>query len=114
MGVKLALTFSLSSGGIWATKRSASGSACRSIPPRTPTIESWRLNAVALRITNYFYIYDEVLGPMVMRVGSFLPFQATYYLNGHSFIEQELKKAQVAFRKTASGTHSGSQTERGP
>src|ERR1700675_3068072 len=47
----------------------------------------------------YFYIYDEVLGPMVMRVASFLPFQATYYLNGHSFIEQELKKAQVAFRK---------------
>jgi hypothetical protein len=47
----------------------------------------------------YFYIHDEVLGPMVMRVASFLPFQATYYLNGHSFIEQELKKAQVAFRK---------------
>src|SRR5438105_2491459 len=47
----------------------------------------------------YFYIYDEVLGPIVMRVASFLPFQATYYLNGHCFIEQELKKAQVAFRK---------------
>src|SRR6266436_3876691 len=47
----------------------------------------------------YFYIYDEVLGPMVVRVASFLPFQATYYLNGHSFIEQELKRAQVAFRK---------------
>jgi hypothetical protein len=47
----------------------------------------------------YFYIYDEVLGPIVMRMASFLPFQATYYLNGHSFIEQELKKAQVAFRK---------------
>src|SRR5690349_274203 len=47
----------------------------------------------------YFYIYDQVLGPIVMRVASFLPFQATYYLNGHSFIEQELKRAQVAFRK---------------
>src|SRR3979490_1123386 len=47
----------------------------------------------------YFYIYDEVLGPIVMRVASFLPFHATYCLNGHSFIEQELKKAQVAFRK---------------
>ena len=34
-----------------------------------------------------------------MRVASFLPFQATYYLNGHSFIEQELEKAQVGFRK---------------
>src|SRR6266550_5420910 len=43
----------------------------------------------------YFYIYDEVLGPIVMRVASFLPFQATYYyLNGHSFIEEELKRAQ--------------------
>jgi hypothetical protein len=47
----------------------------------------------------YFYIYDKVLGAMVMRVASFLPFQATYYLNGHSFIEQELKRAQIAFRK---------------
>jgi hypothetical protein len=27
----------------------------------------------------YFYIYDEVLGPMVTRVASFLPFQTTYY-----------------------------------
>ena len=47
----------------------------------------------------YFYIRDEVLGPMVMRVGSFFPFQATYYLNGHSFIEQELNRAGVGFRK---------------
>jgi hypothetical protein len=47
----------------------------------------------------YFYIYDEVLGPIVMRVASFLPFQATYYLNGHSFIEQELERRKVAFRK---------------
>jgi hypothetical protein len=35
----------------------------------------------------YFYIRDETLGPMVIRIASFLPFQATYYLNGHSFIE---------------------------
>jgi len=36
----------------------------------------------------YFYLRDETLGPMVMRVASFFPFQTTYYLNGHSFIEQ--------------------------
>src|SRR3970040_2381127 len=47
----------------------------------------------------YFYIRDEVLGPMVMRVASFFPFQATYYLNGHSFIEQELNRAGIGFRK---------------
>ena len=48
---------------------------------------------------NYFYIRDEVLGPFVMRVATFFPFQTTYYLNGHSFIEQELNRAKVGFRK---------------
>jgi hypothetical protein len=33
-----------------------------------------------------------------MRVASFFPFQTSYYLNGHSFIEQELKRAQIGFR----------------
>src|SRR5208337_106411 len=47
----------------------------------------------------YFYVRDEVLGPMVVRVASFFPFQTTYYLNGHSFIEQELKRAGIGFRK---------------
>ena len=47
----------------------------------------------------YFYLRDETLGPMVMRVASFFPFQATYYLNGHSFIEQELDRNKICFRK---------------
>ena len=36
---------------------------------------------------------------MVMRVATFFPFQTTYYLNGHSYIEQELNRAQIGFRK---------------
>ena len=48
----------------------------------------------------YFYLRDETLGPMMMRVASFFPFQTTYYLNGHSFIAQELRRAQIGFRKT--------------
>ena len=47
----------------------------------------------------YFYIRDEVLGPMVMCVGTYLPFLTTYYLNGHSWIENQLKQQGVAFRK---------------
>jgi hypothetical protein len=47
----------------------------------------------------YFYIRDEVLGPMVMCVGSFLPFQTTYYLNGHHFMAGELQRQGVRFRK---------------
>jgi hypothetical protein len=48
----------------------------------------------------YFYIRDEVLGPMVLRVASFFPFHATYWLNGHSFIEQELNRAHIGFHKS--------------
>jgi len=36
---------------------------------------------------------------MVMRVATFFPFQTTYYLNGHSFIEQEMNRAEIGFRK---------------
>jgi hypothetical protein len=47
----------------------------------------------------YFYIRDEVLGPIIVRVASFFPFHATYWLNGHSFMEQELKRNNTGFRK---------------
>jgi hypothetical protein len=47
----------------------------------------------------YFYIRDEALGPIIVRVASFFPFHATYWLNGHSFIERELVRASIAFRK---------------
>ena len=47
----------------------------------------------------YFYIRDEVLGPIIVRVASFFPFHASYWLNGHSFIEQELTRAGIGFHK---------------
>src|SRR6266436_714830 len=47
----------------------------------------------------YFYIRDAVLGPIIVRVASFFSFLVTYWLNGHSFIEQELKRKQIDFRK---------------
>jgi len=47
----------------------------------------------------YFYIRDQVLGPIALCVGSFLPFSITYYLNGHHFIEQRLRAVGIQFRK---------------
>lgn len=47
----------------------------------------------------YFYLRDERLGPMAVQIASYLPFTATYYLNGHSFIEQELRRDGIDFRK---------------
>jgi hypothetical protein len=47
----------------------------------------------------YFYIRDEVLGPMILCVGSFLPFSTRYWINGHSFMAVELQRQGVRFHK---------------
>ena len=78
------------------------GATFRVTVPKYPTKDpNYRILAhQRSRFTHYyFYIRDAVLGPMVMRVASFFPFQTSYYLNGHSFIERELKRAQIGFRK---------------
>jgi hypothetical protein len=70
--------------------------------PKYPTQDpNYRILAhQTSRFTHYyFYIRDEVLGPIIVRVASFFPFHATYWLNGHSFMEQELNRKQIAFRK---------------
>jgi len=73
------------------------GPTFRVTVPKFPTKDP--NHRILARQKSYFYIRDEVLGPMVMRVATFFPFQTTYYLNGHSFIEQELNRAKVPFRK---------------
>jgi hypothetical protein len=47
----------------------------------------------------YFYVWDEVAGPMSLRVATYLPFNLTCYLNGHSFIARALERLGVGFRK---------------
>ena len=78
------------------------GSSFRSSAPKLPTADpDYRiLRRQRSRFTHYyFYIRDEVLGPMVVCVSSFLPFQTTYYLNGHHFIEGELQRLGIRYRK---------------
>jgi len=89
-------------GVYFVLKSMEQGQTFRSSVPRFATADpNYRILArQRSRFTHYyFYIRDEQVGPMVMRVASFFPFQATYYLNGHSFIEKELNREKVSFRK---------------
>jgi hypothetical protein len=79
------------------------GRTFRISAPKYPTPDpNYRILAhQRSRFTHYyFYIRDEVLGPIVLRLVSFFPFHATYWLNGHSFIEQELNRSHIGFRKS--------------
>jgi hypothetical protein len=83
-------------------KSMETGPSFRISTPKFPTADPhYRLIAPQRgRYTHYyFYIRDEVLGPMLLCVGSFLPFHITYYLNGHHFIERELLRLGLHFRK---------------
>ena len=78
------------------------GPSFRSAVPRFPVDDPhYRILArQRSRYTHYYFdIRDEVLGPIALCVGSFLPFSITYYLNGHSFMQRELERAGVPFRK---------------
>jgi hypothetical protein len=79
------------------------GRTFRITVPKYPTPDpNYRILAhQRSRFTHYyFYIRDEVLGPIVLRLASFFPFHATYWLNGHSFIEQELNRTRIRFQKS--------------
>jgi hypothetical protein len=47
----------------------------------------------------YFYVLDPVMGPMSLRVGTYLPFTVGCYMNGHSYLDRRLRQAGVPFRK---------------
>lgn len=47
----------------------------------------------------YFYLLDPLLGPMVIRVASFLPFGMSFIINGHSFVEMQLQSQSLTYRK---------------
>ena len=78
------------------------GRTFRITVPKYPTQDPDHriLSVQRSRFTHYyFYIRDEVLGPIIVRVASFFPFHATYWLNGHSFIQRELERAGIGFHK---------------
>jgi hypothetical protein len=78
------------------------GPTFRSVVPKYPTGDpDYRiLKRNWSRYTHYyFYIRDEVLGPLIVGVGSFLPFQTRYWINGHSFIAGQLRRQGVRFHK---------------
>jgi hypothetical protein len=78
------------------------GPTFRISAPRFPTEDpNYRLLAQQRRrfLHYYFYIRDQVLGPIIVCVATFFPFHATYWLNGHSFLEQELNRKRIGFRK---------------
>lgn len=90
------------------------GNTFRSVEPKYATEDpNYRIvKKSRSRFTHYyFYIRDEKLGAMCIRVASFLPFQSTCYLNCHNYIERELLRLGVSFRKSDNSFLSAAEPE---
>ena len=88
-------------GVYYVLKSMEQGPSFRIVKPKFPVRDpNWRIVAAQRsRYTHlYFYIIDDVLGPFSMRIGAYLPFYATYYLNGHDIIAPMLTAESVQFR----------------
>ncbi len=48
-------------------------------------------------LTYYFYFIDELLGLCYVRVPTWLPFKLQIYLNGHSWLSNELTKKNIGY-----------------
>jgi len=88
-------------GAYYVLKSMEQGPSFRIVKPKYPVEDpTWRIIAPQRsRYTHlYFYIIDDELGPFSMRIGAYLPFYATYYLNGHDIIAPMLTSKAVRFR----------------
>jgi len=69
-------------------------------PQRTPRSgdETYRRIETGRKrfLHDYWYVWDPVMGPMSLRVATYLPFTITCYLNGHHFVSERLRQAGVA------------------
>ncbi len=78
------------------------GPTSRCLVPRYPTKDpDYRfIRRHRSRYTHYyFYLRDPDLGPISLCVGTFLPFQINCWLNGHGFMQRQLERRGIAFRK---------------
>lgn len=78
------------------------GTTFVSYEPRFPTTnERYRILKRCRKLFQhlYFYVFDSVMGPMSVRVSTYLPFSIQVWLNGHSFVAEQLTRQGVGFEK---------------
>ncbi len=51
----------------------------------------------------YFYVQDPEWGPAFLKLGTYLPYPIKVCLNGHEWVKQQLRRADVAFESLDNG-----------
>jgi hypothetical protein len=74
---------------------------CKTYAPWTDKAsgKTYFKNDSTKRLHYYFYFIDRLLGLCFVKVPTVAPFNVTVYFNGHGWLENKLKKENVAYQK---------------
>ena len=95
-------SFQTEEGVVVVLKSMEQSSTFISYEPRhtPPSGDDYRIiKRAAKRFLHYYcYVLDPIMGPMSLGVASYLPFSVNCFMNGHSYVAGELRRADVPFR----------------
>ena len=75
----------------------------KKISAHTGTAFPWLYSSTVMFKQYYFYVVDEVFGPLFIKFSSYYPFTARICLNGHEYAKRQLAKAGIAFEALDNG-----------
>ena len=71
--------------------------------PETGIKYPWIVRGSAMVNQYYFYIVDRDFGPIFIKFGSFFPYTAKLYLNGHEWLKRQLDHEGIAYEALDNG-----------
>src|SRR5260370_199651 len=79
---------------------------CRTERRRSPDGQStypWIVKSTAMVNHYYWYIFDEDLGPFLLKLGTYFPYNAKVCLNGHERLKRQLTNAGIEYEPLDNG-----------
>lgn len=71
--------------------------------PQTGVKYPWIVRGSAMVNQYYFYIVDRDFGPLFIKFGSYFPYTAKLYINGHEWLKRQLEQQGIAHEALDNG-----------
>ncbi len=74
--------------------------------PTTGQAYPWLVRSTAMVNHFYFYAVDRDFGPFFLKFGTYFPYTAKLYLNGHEYVKRQLTQRGIAYAALDNGIRS--------
>ena len=106
VAAKMRRSFDADEGVVFIGKAQEKSSVFRTekkTDPKTGHKFPWIVRGSAMVNQYYIYIVDRDFGPMFLKFGSYFPYTAKLYLNGHEWLKRQLEQQGIAYQGLDNG-----------